>query len=61
MKNRLTPEVLLSIFAVGLVGMYARDRIHPEFTVDFALFCVFVLVLLWLMWPSKRNETDPDH
>jgi len=58
MKSRLTPEVLLGIFAVALGGMYARGRIHPEFTVDFALFCLSVLLLLWLLWPTKRDKAD---
>lgn len=56
MKSRLTPEVLLSIFAVTIAGFYARGRIQPEFTVDFALFCGFIILLLWLLWPSKRDE-----
>lgn len=58
MKSRLTPEVLVGIFAVAIGGMYARGRIQPEFTVDFAMLCGFVLLLLWLLWPSKRDETD---
>lgn len=58
MKSRLTPEVLIGIFAVALGGMYARGRIHPEWTVDFAFFCGFVLLLLWLLWPSRRDNVD---
>lgn len=58
MKNRLTPEVIVGIFVVALAGLYARGRLQPEFTVDFALFCGFVVLLLWLLWPSKRDKAD---
>ncbi|MCO5140886.1 MULTISPECIES: hypothetical protein [unclassified Shinella] len=58
MKSRLTPEVLLGIFAVAIGGLYARGHIAPELTVDFALFCLFVVLLLWFLWPSRRNKTD---
>jgi membrane protein implicated in regulation of membrane protease activity len=56
MKSRLTPEVLLGIFAVAIAGFYARGLIKPEFTVDFMFFCGFIVLLLWLLWPAKRDN-----
>jgi uncharacterized membrane protein YccC len=58
MKSRLTPEVLVGIFAFTIAGFYARGLIKPEFTVDFAMGCAFMLLLLWLLWPSKRDKAD---
>lgn len=39
-------------------GFYARGRIVPEATVDFALFVAAMLLIVWLLWPSSRDEAS---
>ncbi|MGR9169594.1 hypothetical protein [Rhizobium sp. KDH_Rht_773_N] len=48
----------MSALAVALGGLWARGRIVPEATIDFAMFCCFVVLLAWLIWPSSKGENE---
>ncbi|MBB3747429.1 putative Ca2+/H+ antiporter (TMEM165/GDT1 family) [Rhizobium sp. BK591] len=57
-SRRITAEFAMSALAVAIGGLWARGRIVPEATVDFAMFCGFVVLLAWLIWPSSKGENE---
>ena len=55
---RLAPEHILGIVAVAIGGLYMRGHLKPEFSLDFAAFCVSVVAIVWLIWPTREGDSQ---
>lgn len=57
-ENRLSGGQILAIVAVAAGGYFARTEIKWNGWADFAALCAFMLLMVWLLWPSNRRDAE---